>query len=85
MRAALMDPVLSPFTAVREAPVSVIAVVHGLANGLGCALAAVCDVTIAADDALFGIPAGARDLCRGPPLIRNLLKYRDFFLFPGDN
>ncbi len=80
-----MDPVLSLFTAVREAPVPVIAVVHGLANGLGCALAAVCDVTIAADDALFGIPAAARDPCRGPLRTRNLLKYREFFLFPGDN
>ena len=56
-RAALADPVLGLFTAVRDAPIPVIAAVTGLANGLGCALASACDVTIAAEDAQFGIPA----------------------------
>lgn len=56
-RAALADPVLGLFTAVRDAPIPVVAAVTGLANGLGCALASACDVTIAAEDAQFGIPA----------------------------
>lgn len=56
-RAALADPVLGLFNAVRDAPIPVVAAVTGLANGLGCALASACDVTIAADDAQFGIPA----------------------------
>jgi enoyl-CoA hydratase len=56
-RAALADPVLGLFTAVRDAPIPVVAAVTGLANGLGCALAGACDVTITADDAQFGIPA----------------------------
>jgi enoyl-CoA hydratase/carnithine racemase len=56
-RAALADPVLGLFNAVRDTPVPVVAAVTGLANGLGCALASACDVTIAAEDAQFGIPA----------------------------
>jgi enoyl-CoA hydratase len=56
-RAALADPVLGLFNAVRGAPIPVVAAVTGLANGLGCALAGACDVTIAAEDAQFGIPA----------------------------
>ena len=60
-RTALADPVLSLFGAVRHAPVPVVAAVTGLANGLGCALAAACDVTIAAEDAQFGIPAMHQD------------------------
>ena len=56
-RAALADPVLGLFNAVRNAPIPVVAAVTGLANGLGCALASACDVTIAAEDAQFGIPA----------------------------
>ena len=44
----------------------VIAVVQGLANGFGCALAAVCDVTIAAHDARFALPEMKNDL---PPTL----------------
>lgn len=60
-RAALADQVLSLFSAVREAPVPVVALVQGRATGLGCALAASCDITIAADNAEFGIPAMRHD------------------------
>ena len=56
IRTSLMAPILGWYAAVREAEVPVIAVVQGLANGLGCATAAVCDVTIAADDARFALP-----------------------------
>jgi enoyl-CoA hydratase len=39
-------------------PLPVIAVVHGLAVGGGCELAAACDVRIASTDARLGIPIG---------------------------
>jgi enoyl-CoA hydratase/carnithine racemase len=39
-------------------PLPVIAVVHGLAIGGGCELAAACDVRIASTDARLGIPIG---------------------------
>jgi enoyl-CoA hydratase len=66
MRSALMAPILGAYAAIKGAKVPVIAVVQGLANGLGCALAAVCDVTIAADDARFALPEMKSDL---PPTL----------------
>ncbi len=44
--------------AVAALPLPVIAVVHGLAIGGGCELAAACDVRIASTDARLGIPIG---------------------------
>ena len=66
MRTALMAPILGAYAAIKGAPVPVIAVVRGLANGFGCALAAVCDVTIAAADARFALPEMKNDL---PPTL----------------
>lgn len=66
MRTALTDPILRVYAAIRGAEVPVIAVVQGLANGFGCALAGVCDVTIAADDARFALPEMKADL---PPTL----------------
>ncbi len=56
MRGALIEPILGAYSAIQNAPVPVISVVQGLANGLGCGLAAVSDVTIAADNARFALP-----------------------------
>ena len=47
---------LELYGAVKEARVPTLAVVQGEALGVGCALAAVCDLTIAADNAVFQVP-----------------------------
>jgi methylglutaconyl-CoA hydratase len=41
---------------IRACPVPVIAAVHGFALAGGCGLVAACDIAIAADDAVFGLP-----------------------------
>jgi enoyl-CoA hydratase len=50
------DVVFDCYNAFRRAPVPVIGVVKGRALGFGCAVAAVCDITIAADSAQFQVP-----------------------------
>lgn len=69
MRGALIEPILGAYAAIQNSPVPVIAVVQGLANGLGCGLAAVSDVTIAADDAIFALPEMRANL---PPTLAML-------------
>lgn len=66
MREALTSPILGLYAAVRGAEIPVIASVHGRAAGFGCATAAVCDITIAADDAQFSLPEMTHDL---PPTL----------------
>jgi methylglutaconyl-CoA hydratase len=44
------------FTAIRTAPVPVIAAVHGRALAGGCGLATACDIVLAAESARFGYP-----------------------------
>ncbi|SOD71762.1 enoyl-CoA hydratase [Jatrophihabitans sp. GAS493] len=71
---ARMSDVRAAFFAVQEAPIPVIAAVHGVALGTGLALAASCDFVVAADTARFGTPeigvgimGGARHLARLVP------------------
>jgi enoyl-CoA hydratase len=47
---------LALYGAVKECRAPTLAVVQGEALGVGCALAAVCDLTIATDDAVFAVP-----------------------------
>jgi len=47
---------LELYGAVKEARAPTLAIVQGEALGVGCALAAVCDMTIAADTAVFQVP-----------------------------
>jgi enoyl-CoA hydratase/carnithine racemase len=47
---------LALYAAVKEARAPTLAIVQGEAIGVGCALAAVCDLTIAAEDAVFQVP-----------------------------
>lgn len=66
MRQSLTAPILGLYAAVRGAEIPVIAAVQGRAAGFGCATAAVCDLTIAADDARFSLPEMTHDL---PPTL----------------
>lgn len=49
-------PIFDLYSALRNAQVPTIAVVQGSAKGFGCALAAVADITLAADNAKFQFP-----------------------------
>ena len=66
MRESLTGPILGLYAAVRGAEIPVIASVQGRAAGFGCATAAVCDLTVAADDARFSLPEMTHDL---PPTL----------------
>ncbi|HTH96211.1 MAG TPA: enoyl-CoA hydratase/isomerase family protein [Stellaceae bacterium] len=50
------------YDAFRDCPIPVVGVVSGRAHGFGCAIAALCDVTIAADDATFSVPEMAHNI-----------------------
>ena len=62
MREALTAPILGFYDAVRGADIPVVATVQGRAAGFGCAAAALCDITIAADDTRFSLPEMKHDL-----------------------
>ena len=56
------DVVFDCYEAFRRTPVPVIGVIRGLAAGFGCALAASCDVTLAARSARFQVPELAHNI-----------------------
>src|SRR5262245_48206409 len=56
LRHPVAEVPLALYGAVKEARAPTLAVVQGEALGVGCALAAVCDLTIAAEDAVFQVP-----------------------------
>lgn len=66
IRKVVAVPPLALYDAIRNTPVPVIGVVQGRAIGAGCALACVCDVTLASDQATFAIPEMERDI---PPTL----------------
>lgn len=72
--AGRMTVVREAFAAVYDCPVPVVAAVHGHALGTGLALAASCDLVVAAESAVFGVPevgvgvmGGAKHLSRLVP------------------
>jgi enoyl-CoA hydratase/carnithine racemase len=56
MRYAIAEVPLALYGAVKEARAPTLAIVQGEALGVGCALAAVCDITLVAEDAIFQVP-----------------------------
>jgi enoyl-CoA hydratase len=50
------EVVFNAYGAFRQTQVPIIGVINGRAAGFGCALAALCDVTLAAHDATFQVP-----------------------------
>lgn len=56
MRRGNTEPALAVYGAFRRITVPVLGIVQGRAIGFGCALAGLCDVTIASDDAEFQLP-----------------------------
>jgi len=69
MREALIEPILGLYAAIRESQVPVISGAQGLVNGMGCGVTAMCDVTIAADNARFALPEMRANL---PPTLAML-------------
>jgi len=74
LRKLISDPVLDFYQVLREVPVATIAVVQGRAAGVGCALAALADVTIASNTASFQVPEMNHDIA--PTLVMNALADR---------
>lgn len=74
LRNAISDPVLDFYEVLREIPVPFITAVNGKAAGVGCAIAALADVAIAADTATFQVPEMNHDIA--PTLVLNVLADR---------
>ncbi|WP_117193226.1 enoyl-CoA hydratase/isomerase family protein [Rhizobium terrae] len=74
LRGAISDPVLDFYEVLREIPVPFITAVSGKAAGVGCAIAALADVAIAADTATFQVPEMNHDIA--PTLVLNALADR---------
>lgn len=55
-RRTFFGSIASLIETINLCPVPVVARVHGFALAGGCGLAAACDITLAADDAVFGLP-----------------------------
>lgn len=66
LRQMVALPALAIYDAIKAVPIPTIAIVQGRAIGVGTALAAVCDLTLAAEDAQFQIPEMDRDI---PPTL----------------
>ena len=66
IKAGNTEPALALFARFQRCPATIVGVVQGKAVGMGCAMAALCDITLAADDAVFQVPEMTRDL---PPTL----------------
>jgi enoyl-CoA hydratase/carnithine racemase len=66
LRRVVAAPPLALYDAIKAVRVPVVSAVRGNALGVGCALAGVCDIALASDDAVFQIPEMERDI---PPTL----------------
>lgn len=69
-RRAFQVECMRTFAAVEESPLPVIAAVNGYAFGGGCELALACDLVLAADHAVFGMPESSIGLVPGFGVLR---------------
>jgi enoyl-CoA hydratase len=69
-RREFMAECLKTFAAVEECPLPVIAAVNGWALGGGCELTFACDIVLAAESAVFGMPEAAVGLVPGFGVLR---------------
>lgn len=69
-RRAYQIEAMDAFLALEQAPVPIIAAVHGFALGGGCELVLACDMAIASVGAVFGLPEVALGLVPGYGAIR---------------
>src|SRR3972149_5249204 len=56
------DVIFNCYASLRNSPIPVMAIVQGRAFGFGCALAALCDITIASEHATFQVPEMANNI-----------------------
>jgi methylglutaconyl-CoA hydratase len=74
-RREFFNSIASLIQAIAQCPMPVIAKVHGFALAGGCGLAAAADITVAADDAIFGLPEvgiGLAPMVVMAPLLRSI-------------
>ena len=69
-RRAFQVECMRAFAAVEESPLPVIAAVNGYAFGGGCELALACDMVLASDRAVFGMPESSIGLVPGFGVLR---------------
>lgn len=69
-RREFMTECLTTFAAVEECPLPVIAAVNGWALGGGCELTFACDIVLAAENAVFGMPEAGVGLVPGFGVLR---------------
>lgn len=74
LRKLIADPVLEFYQRLRDIPVPLVMAVQGRAFGVGCALAGLADVCIAAETALFSVPEMNKDIA--PTLVMTALSDR---------
>src|SRR5262245_3006071 len=61
-RREISDTIFNCYGAFRRTPIPVIGVVRGRALGFGCAIAALCDITLAGEHAQFQVPEYAHNI-----------------------
>ncbi|HXF33231.1 MAG TPA: enoyl-CoA hydratase/isomerase family protein [Candidatus Acidoferrales bacterium] len=64
-RRGAYDTIFDCYAAFRRAEIPVVGVIQGAAAGFGCALAALCDITIAAKSATFQVPEMGHNIFPG--------------------
>jgi enoyl-CoA hydratase len=67
---AFQADAMQTFTAIEDCPLPIIAAINGWALGGGCELTLACDIAVASDKAVFGMPESALGLVPGFGVLR---------------